>query len=732
MMMTAARPGCDGFEREGEGEGAGMAASTSVGELAEEIGLTAGLVLDTCEALSINANGRYSVLSAPDLARVRAELARQGTRRESGAAAGAGPRGTRRDGESTGTGTRRETGQDQSGWEVHLPAVLAARFEFVRQLHHGGEGFVMLVRRHGDDQLVVLKGYHAGFDVDPTSLEVLSQDDIGLDHVVKILEYGTLPDGAFYEVQEYCQHGSLRELMLTNQPLDLARVITELVAAVSYVHGLGIVHRDIKPENILVRTTHPLGLVIADFGLIRQLDGSVRRTTRAGTAEYSPPEGVSHNVDVSAAWDWWSLGMIVAELAGGTHPLALPDGSFPSPDEMRAELAQQPVPLDAVADERLRLLCSGLLVRDRRQRWAEDETHRWLNGESPPVVDDSPATSSHIPRVSVLFEGIEYDTPAELAARFQSRWPEAMSLLFQDPDPGLVEETTALCRSSGNDRAADLLGATPTGGDVVRHMARLLAAMEPTLNPTFDGIDVTPAGLEAAAIRVLATDDTGMAEKLRSIERGQILRIWRHLPGMQEATVITERWKHLQEQANEHMSDQINNHPLTLQRVRAAVLLGALDARHITDLATRLKPDDDVAREISWWCTLVDCADPISQLIATVSQPLARAEGAAAQEQRRQEQDRERQRKERARRDEVRRRQEQVEAEKAERRASRPQDIIELGGWFISTLVMSFLAWCVIGPGIGFLVLRPLGLPDTLILGPYALAFVLIGISNWR
>lgn len=617
----------------------------NVGDLAREVGVSAGRVLDACESLGIDADGRTSVLSEAEVSVLRDALAGRGTRREAAADGGEDTvgGGTRREA-GTGPGrTRREGSSGRTSWEIQLPAVLAERFELVRLLHHGGEGFVMLARDLASGDEVVLKGYYAGLAVDASSLEILSRPDIDLDHVVRVHDYGTLPDGGFYEVQEYCTFGSLRELMGTGASIDLDRLISELTASVSYVHGLGILHRDLKPENILARSVDPLDLVVADFGLVRQLAGSVRRTTRAGTVEYSPPEGVATNVDVSQAWDWWAVGIIVAEVATGVHPLALPDGSFPSADDIRSELAQRPVSLDGIDDERVRLLCAGLLVRDRRQRWGADEVARWHAGESPTVTDDTPG----LPRastVTVLFGGREHRTTTELAGSLQGRWTEAMSLLFQDPDPSLVEETTALCRASGNQQAVDLLSEKPKGEDVIRHLARLLAELDPNLTPEFDGVSVTPAGLERAATAVLEQSDTTTADTLQAIERGQVLRIWRRLPGMDDAVAISERWKDLRTQVDPLVPAPIKKHKETLQRLRACTLLAAIDPRHTADLRARTHHDDDIAREAPWWAGLADQPTDAAALVAYATKPHAHAEGAEQREQRRQKEEQERER----------------------------------------------------------------------------------------
>jgi serine/threonine protein kinase len=133
------------------------------------------------------------------------------------------------------------------------------------------------------------------------------------------------------------------------------------------VHERGLVHRDLKPENLLVRTVEPLDLVLGDFGTVRAIDASVRWTRAWGTPQYSPPE--FEGGEVSTAWDWWSFGMIVAEVTGGHHPFELPGGELLQDRQIRSAVAQRPVDLSDVSDPRARLLCQGLLTRDRHHRW---------------------------------------------------------------------------------------------------------------------------------------------------------------------------------------------------------------------------------------------------------------------------------------------------------------------------------------------------------------------------
>lgn len=105
----------------------------------------------------------------------------------------------------------------------------------------------------------------------------------------------------------------------------LYRSMYELVSGVSYLHGEidGTVtaHHDLKPHNILVVDDR---LKIADFGhshLRPIVEGSAtEEESKLGTYEYQPPEywsedGSQAKVKHGRAFDVWSMGCIIIELA---------------------------------------------------------------------------------------------------------------------------------------------------------------------------------------------------------------------------------------------------------------------------------------------------------------------------------------------------------------------------------------------------------------------------------
>lgn len=91
-------------------------------------------------------------------------------------------------------------------------------------------------------------------------------------------------------------------------PDRVAEIGAAVAAALSYVHGAGIVHRDVKPENLLFDAIGECYL--ADFGIA--LSGEDPEPDVFGTASYLAPEQVGYG-EVGPAADVYSLGLVLLE-----------------------------------------------------------------------------------------------------------------------------------------------------------------------------------------------------------------------------------------------------------------------------------------------------------------------------------------------------------------------------------------------------------------------------------
>ena len=126
-------------------------------------------------------------------------------------------------------------------------------------------------------------------------------------------------------VLDYCEGGTLRDLMEQGTQLSLAEILTlttEILSALEHAHAKGLIHCDIKPENILL-TLSPTGwrAKVSDFGIARlsqEFQGENRGAT--GSPAYMAPE--RFYFQFSAASDLYSVGIILYELLLGDRPFS--------------------------------------------------------------------------------------------------------------------------------------------------------------------------------------------------------------------------------------------------------------------------------------------------------------------------------------------------------------------------------------------------------------------------
>jgi serine/threonine-protein kinase len=107
-------------------------------------------------------------------------------------------------------------------------------------------------------------------------------------NLVHLFEFGTLPDGAFFMVQEFIRGESLlkRVQRIGRIPIaDGVRFFREAALGLQVAHEAEIVHRDISPDNILIvkDTTGSEIAKVIDFGIAKPLAEQTRIYTRTGT-----------------------------------------------------------------------------------------------------------------------------------------------------------------------------------------------------------------------------------------------------------------------------------------------------------------------------------------------------------------------------------------------------------------------------------------------------------------
>ena len=134
------------------------------------------------------------------------------------------------------------------------------------------------------------------------------------------------------------------------------------ISGLGAIHNVGVVHRDIKLKNVMISGTG--NLLICDFGLAKWLGRKQKTGTICGTLSYMAPE-VARGENYGHSVDFWSLGVLLYDLAFLTHP-------FPKATDheaMSSLLEQQKVcDLLTHSDSKLNHLLESLLCYDPLER----------------------------------------------------------------------------------------------------------------------------------------------------------------------------------------------------------------------------------------------------------------------------------------------------------------------------------------------------------------------------
>jgi serine/threonine protein kinase len=122
---------------------------------------------------------------------------------------------------------------------------------------------------------------------------------------------------------QYVPSRSLQEIVRTEGPLDpvaVARIGTQVAAALAAAHRAGIVHRDVKPGNILIGEDGTAK--IADFGISHAVDDVSLTSTGlvTGTPAYLAPE-IARGADSDFTSDVYSLGATLYMAVEGHPPV---------------------------------------------------------------------------------------------------------------------------------------------------------------------------------------------------------------------------------------------------------------------------------------------------------------------------------------------------------------------------------------------------------------------------
>jgi predicted ATPase/HPt (histidine-containing phosphotransfer) domain-containing protein/PAS domain-containing protein len=256
----------------------------------------------------------------------------------------------------------------------------------VETLATSSRSVVQRARRNSDGATVVLKSFNQS--------ETVPQQRKELERELQTLQ--ALSSPLILRAQEVCEVDGRIALVLEDfggQALEIPRgglelsatlrIATQLVTALAVVHNRGFVHNDVKPSNLLVNR-QTLGIKLIDFHLAtsatrsRDAEGSELQ----GSLPYLSPERSGRmNREPDFRADYYSLGVLLFELASGQLPLMASDAL----GWAHAHLSKRPPLLSDVNPQVPRAfaeLVAKLLEKDPDQRYQSSHGLLWDLGRS--------------------------------------------------------------------------------------------------------------------------------------------------------------------------------------------------------------------------------------------------------------------------------------------------------------------------------------------------------------
>lgn len=353
----------------------------------------------------------------------------------------------------------------------------------------------LVVREDGDALLTL---YNSGAEPDPAVYDVLGR--LPMDHVPQLYATGRF-DGRAYDVVEHVSGGTLADH--SRDPGRVRQLVDELGRALASFSEVGLRHRDIRPTTVLVRTPETFDLVVTSFGSARLSDFDLEAVAPLTLSRYAAPEAIVGAV--SAASDWWSLGMIALEEASaGTCFDGVNDKAF------LLHVVTRGISPPANLEREIRLLLRGLLARDPLKRWSWPQVRAWLAGEPVDAPGEEPADQAEERGPALALGDREHRRPDlyAIAASEAANWVEARELTLRGALSSWLEARGVDARILAEVRR--IVADAALDGDA-RH-ALAMMAINPDLPLAMEGEIVTPAWL-------LANPDRGYDLIVGSVSR---------------------------------------------------------------------------------------------------------------------------------------------------------------------------------------------------------------------
>ena len=244
------------------------------------------------------------------------------------------------------------------------------RFEVVRELGRGAQGVVYLAVDPRLDRQVAIKTLRAGTATQNDKLLREAKTVSNLQHrnIIPLYDLGSA-EGAPYLVYAYIEGETLSQLLKRAGALSMAsaaRIVADVLDALSSAHGQGVMHLDIKPSNVMIAADGQH--LVMDFGIARSIlqgpDGSGEIN---GTPQYMAPETISAQ-GAEFRSDLFSAGVMLYEMVTGT-PVVTGENAFQILNRNAHEKADAPSSRNIKVDEKLEWIILKAIAKKPDQRF---------------------------------------------------------------------------------------------------------------------------------------------------------------------------------------------------------------------------------------------------------------------------------------------------------------------------------------------------------------------------